>query len=1344
HINQPTPEVDWTSGAIQLLTDPQPWPHTDHPRRAAISSFGVSGTNAHVILEQPPQPEEPPAEVKTPAAAPWLLSAHTSEALRAQANRLADHLNDHPADLVDVAWSLATTRAPLEHRAVLTAGDLGERAQALTVLARGGSHPSVVTGRVAEGGLAMVFSGQGSQRPGMGRELYDAYPVFADAFDAACGDLRDVVFGSDAALLDQTGYAQPALFALQVALYRLWESWGITPSVVAGHSVGEIAAAHVAGALDLSDARALATVRGRLMQSLPQGGAMAAVNAAADVVLPLLEGQDLVGIAAVNGPEALVLSGERAQLTSIVGRLPGRRTTWLRVSHAFHSPLMEPMLAGFREAVAELRFSAPRLAMVSAVTGRPVDAGTLADPGHWVRHARDTVRFADAVTAMAARGVSAFLEVGPAATLTPHLPAEAVPSLRADRDEVEAVGTALARLVVNGVMPDWPSYYAGTGARTVALPTYAFQRRRYWLDGPPAAAADGAEGRGGAGHPLLTAVMADPDVLVFSGRVSLAEHAWLAGHAVGDRVLLPGAALVDLALHAGDECGCDVLDELVAEAPLVVPDDDGAVDLRLSVGPPDADGRRPVRVHSRPSGSGDAWTRNATGTLAGSYDAAGEAVQPWPPPDAVPLEVDSVYERLADRGLRYGAAFRGLRAAWRCGDEVFAEVALPDDVRADVDRHVVHPALLDSALHAVGLGEAATAPARLPFAWTKVRMAAAGADTLRVRVTPAGSDTVAVRLFDVDGKPIGGIGTLTLRPPADARPAGPRRSLYRLAWKPLADAPEPPGPAWWAVIGDDLDWLRAPAAHVEAYAGLDALGDAVARTGAAPEAVFLPIVPDAAVPVPVAAHDAAGRALEFLRRWLADERFATSRLVLVTWGATGTAPASAPIWGLARTAQAEHPGRLTVIDVDGPAVSGRALATVLAADEPQARIEEGVARVPRLAPATGSPGPAPVSLSGGTVLVTGASGALGQAVARHLCAVHGVGDLLLVSRAGPDAPGMGDLCAELTRAGVGVVAAACDVTDRAALADLLAGRRLTAVVHAAGVLDDGVLESLTPGRVAAVMRPKVDAAWHLHDLTRGHDLDAFILFSSAAGVLGSAGQAGYAAGNTFLDALAAHRAAAGLPALSLAWGPWDSGMAADRRRLERGGVVPFSTEEALELLDAALLRPEPLLVPLHVRTATLRAAADLPHVWHDLVRPRRSPRPRTPGLDLRGRADEDREPVLRELVRTEVAAVLGYASVEEERSFTELGLDSLTAVELRNRLERATGLRLPATVVFNQPTLPALTSFLLAELAGPAEANGPAAADTLGEAFRQACAENRTGEGMELVRLAARFRPVFT
>ncbi|WP_435819042.1 type I polyketide synthase [Micromonospora chersina] len=1374
HVDAPSSTVDWSSGAVRLVTESQAWPEVERPRRAAVSSFGISGTNAHVILEAPePEPGDGeaagsvgPAQGREGAAVvadlpvvPWLVSARSAEALAGQAARLAGHVHGHDSlSAADVGWSLATTRAALEHRAVVIAASRDGLLAGLSALAEGGSAPGLVTGEVTSGRRALLFTGQGAQRPGMGRGLYDRFPLFADAFDRVCAlfdgrldrPLREVVFAEagtePAALLDQTVYTQAGLFAVEVALHELLSSWGVTADYLVGHSIGEVTAAHVAGVLSLEDACALVAARGALMQALPAGGGMLAVAASEDQVRNLLAAGDgatsrvgaatvsmdgsavPVDVAAVNGLRSVVLAGPALDLDRLAGEcaLKGWRVKRLPVSHAFHSRLMEPMLAEFRTVLEGLAWQPPRLPVVSNVTGRLADPVEIAGPDYWVRHVREAVRFADGITTLHGLGVTTFLEVGPDATLTAMAaeittdgPVQHIPALRRDQPDATALTTALARLHVTGARIDWAAWFTATGPqpRTVDLPTYRFQHQRYWLDARPAGTDTAGLGIRDAGHPLLDAelVTAADDVRVHGGRLSVRTQPWLADHVVRGRVVVPGTALVELALHAGARAGCDTLAELTLAAPLVLPDA-GARSVQLQLSAPDEQGHRRVTVHSRPADDPHAdWTHHADGVLAPGGAAPAEPLTGWPPPGATAVPVDPIYARLHRLGVDHGPTFRGLRAAWRTPDEVFAEVELPDG--APTAGYALHPALLDAALHVVGLTDDPAdddAGARLPWAWTGVTLAAEGATHLRVRLTRTGP-AATLTLADATGAPVARIDSLVSRPLGADQLDGPAElPLFDLRWTPLA---LPPRPAPGIVPLD-------PAG------GLTALADDA-------RLVLLPAVDPASDDPLAGTRTRLADTLATVRDWLADDRFADRRLVVLTRGAVPagtdvTDLAGAAVWGLVRAAQLENPDRFILADLDGEPdadLLGRALAT----GEPQIALRDGRLLVPRLAPAEPDPTGAVDLLPDGTVLVTGATGTLGGLVARHLVNAHKVRHLLLAGRRGADAPGAADLLADLTRLGAQARFAACDVADRdqvaALLADVPAEHPLTGVVHAAGVLDDAVVTALTPERIAAVLRPKADAAWHLHDLTRHLDLPMFVLFSSIAGPLGAPGQGNYAAANAFLDGLAHHRRAAGLAATSLAWGPWAErgGMTRDlgatgRERLARQGIVPLATERALALFDASRRCRQPLLLPVHLDVAALRTGADRDHLPAPLRGLAGGParRAAAPAGGLRDRLAaapaEDRRRLVEELVAGQVAEVLGYASaavVGPDRSFTELGFDSLTAVDLRNRLTTRTGLPLPATLVFDHPTPAALTGHLLAQL-GP----GPAAPTLLDELAR--------------------------
>ncbi|MGX7825881.1 SDR family NAD(P)-dependent oxidoreductase [Actinokineospora sp. 24-640] len=1402
HVDEPTPEVDWSAGAVSLLTEARPWKTTDHPRRAGVSSFGGTGTNAHAVIEQytPPlarpdaEPDDAVPRVLTGKSAPaqrltahldkvptsesarageesdgavakvwsgagaqaqrvasdldrvamseaaqageeayglvpWVLTGKSPQVLRAQAQRLAAHLDRVPElRPVEVARSLST-RAVFGHRAVLLGVGREEFLSALSALAADIPSPAAVVGDAAPGKVVFVFPGQGSQWVGMARELIDSSPVFA-AEIAACEralaphvdwSLLDVLSGDP---LDRVDVVQPALFAVMVSLAAVWRSLGVEPDAVIGHSQGEIAAACVAGALSLEDAAAIVALRAKAITALSGHGGMVSVSLPVEEVRHrLARWADRVCVAAVNGPASVVVAGDAGALGDLLADLTedGVRAKRVPVDYASHTDHVERIRAELLASIAGVRPRSASVPFWSTVDNCWLDGAEL-DAEYWFRNLRYPVEFERGVRALAEQGFRFFVETSAHPVLTMAIDESvesvvALGSLRRDGGGPDRVVRSAAELFVHGGPVDLTAI-TGTGA-TVDLPTYPFQRTRYWIE--PVA----LDARGG-GHPLVgTPVPLADGGTVATGSLSVRTQPWLADHAVLGTILFPATAFIELALHTGAQAGCHGIEELVLETPLVLTERD-TVRLQVSVGKPDRDGRCEFTVHARHDDTLDAqWTRHATGTLTtGAPASPDQSTDAWPPAGARPVDVSGFYQGAAEAGYGYGPAFQGMRAAWHHNGELLAEVTLPDGLRGDAGGYGLHPALLDAALHGIGMARALRAggnldrPAELPFSFTGVGLHAEGATTLRVRLAVSADGTVSARITDDTGNPVLTVGSLACRPAssdlAKAR-RGSGESLFGVEWSPLTTQPTAPLARW-------------------SLHGPDHLGIGTADPDGA-DVVLAQLVAPGATPV----QDA----LNLVRDWLTDDR----RLVVITRGAVAALPedtvpdlAHAPVWGLLRSAQSEHPGRFLLLDTDDDPASlaclPQAIAAAAANAEPQLALRAGAAYTPRLvrlAPPTNTSDTDRTTKVGsesgaGTALVTGATGTLGGELARHLVRRHGYRHLVLTSRTGRAAPGADDLVAELTALGAEVTVAACDVADRDALAAVFDGvsdeHPLTAVVHTAAVLDDGVVSALTPDRLDAVLAPKVRGALNLHELTSGMDLGLFALFSSAAGVLGGAGQANYAAANTFLDALAQHRVARGLPAVSMAWGPWAqrTGMTGeltevDVRRLTRHGLIPLATADGLRLFDEALATGSALVVPMGFSPSALRnGAAEVPPLLRGLVRVAGR------GVEagsadalrrrLTGAPDTERGRIVLELVRTHVATVLGYTSpglIDAGRGFIELGLDSLTGVELRNRLASVTGLRLPATAVFDHPTPAALARHLKTGLEPEARTGGATA-----------------------------------
>ncbi|MBW0016792.1 MAG: SDR family NAD(P)-dependent oxidoreductase, partial [Mycobacterium sp.] len=1550
------------------------------------------------------------------------------------------------------------------HRAVVVGGDRDRLLAGLDELATDEVLSAVRGAAVPAGKTVFVFPGQGSQWQGMGVELLDTAPVFARQIDA-CAEafaefvdwsLTDVLRGVPGAPgLDRVDVVQPVLFAVMVALAGLWKSVGVRPDAVIGHSQGEIAAAYVAEALSLRDAARVVTLRSKLLTALAGPGGMVSIACGIDRARELLVPfENRLDVAVVNGPSAVVVSGEVGALEELIQLCAGQelRTRRIDVDYASHSVEVEAIHDELIQALSGIEPRSSRTVFFSTVTGNRLDTADLT-ADYWYRNIRTSVQFEQAVRNASENGYRTFIESSPHPALIASVEETftdavsdagvMVPTLGREDGGLDRFLSSAASAFVAGVAVDWRAVL--DGASFIELPTYAFDRRRFWLSGEGVAADASGLGLGASEHALLGAVVELPASggVMLTGRLSPSAQGWLADHAVSGTVAFPGTGLVELAIRAGDQVGCSVVDELTLQAPLLLPAG-VSVALQVVVGPADQSGQRGVSIYSRP-GAEAPWVCHAQGVLSpGSVEPTAD-MSVWPPAGATAVDVADGYERLAARGYDYGPAFRGLTAMWARGDELFAEVRLPEQA-GGVTGFGVHPALLDAALHAAVVAPGPhhepshEAELVLPFSWQRVSLHAAGATAARVRIAPAAaqgvSRAVSIELADGLGLPVLTVGAMVARPVSEHQlraavsGTGPDR-LFEVVWSPASGAPAGSG---------------SPVR--ELFESVAAEQDPVTGT-----------------------YHRVHQALTAVQTWLTGRD--SGVLVVATRGAMGLAGedvadlAGAAVWGLVRSAQTEHPGRLVLADSDAP-LDDAAVGAVLATGEPQVLLRSGTVYTPRVrgnravdgvlvppgdgpwrlgissagtfenlrlepvpnadAPlqpghvrvalfaiaanfrdvmitlgmfthdallggegagvvvevgpgvtefavgdsvygffpdtsgtlvpgdirllqpmptgwsypqaaavsavfttaymafvhlaevrpgqrvlvhaaaggvgmaavqmarhlglevfATASKGkwdtlramgfdddhiadsrslefeqkfrvisagrgmdvvldslagefvdaslrlvapggmflemgktdirdpgrvaqeypgvryrafdlfepgrprmhqwmvelaglfdagilrPLPVTtfdirrapaalrylsqarhigkvvmtvpfgpagaLGAGTVLITGGTGMAGSVLARHVVDRHGVRSLVLLSRRGPDAPGAAELVAELGAAGARAQVVACDAADRAALTkvltDITAQQPLSAVIHAAGVLDDATVTSLTPERMDAVLRAKVDAAWNLHELTRDLEVSAFVMFSSMAGLVGSSGQANYAAANSFLDALAAHRRAHGLPAISLGWGLWDQASAmtgalgaADLARLGRDGVLTLSSDEAMELFDTALIVDEPFLAPARIDLRALRAhAVAVPPMFVDLVNaPSRRRVDDSLAAEksksalaqrLHGLSEEQQHAVLLDLVRSHIATVLGNTApegVEPDKAFQELGFDSLTAVEMRNRLKTATGLALSPTLIFDYPTPSSLAYYIRSELAGvPQEIKQSPAARVAGD-----------------------------
>ncbi|ASQ99548.1 type I polyketide synthase [Streptomyces sp. 11-1-2] len=969
HVDAPSSKVEW--GSVRVLTEARAWPEVDRPRRAAVSSFGASGTNAHLILEEfEHEPVAPPEA--TDMVMPLVLSASTPAALRAQAEGLLDATGRH--DLTDLARSLCTTRAALRSRAVVVAGTPAEARTALRALADGQPSGAVVTdtARVSAHDVVFVFPGQGSQWVGMAVELLGSSPVFAAAMEECASAFKGLVEWSlaevlgDEVALGRVEVVQPVLFAVMVSLAKLWRSFGVEPAAVVGHSQGEIAAACVAGALSLEDAARVVCVRSKLIaEKLAGRGGMVSVP------LGFAEATDLVAsrskeleIAAVNGPQSVVVSGTPEDLEDLMSHCEreGVRARRIEVDYASHTAQVDPLADDLLRALKTVTPGQAEVPFFSTVTGR-FESGTALDAEYWLRNLRRPVRLDSAVRGLADEGFDAFVEVSSHPVVMPGVqdtlaemdaPATTVGTLRRGSGGMDQFLRSVSAVFAAGAAVDFSPLWADRAPVFVDLPTYAFQRERYWLTDAGHGGDMSAVGLTGAGHGLLGAVLevAETGGAMLTGSLSIDSHPWLVDHAVLGSVMFPGAGFVEMVLRAADETGCGRVEELTLHTPLVF-DGHERVDVQVAVGG-DREGRREVTVHSRAAGTTTGWVLHATATVAREPAAGGPRWEAWPPAGAVEADLGDFYAALAEDGLVYGPVFQGVRRVWLDGDVRYAEIALPE--AASPEDFVLHPVLLDSALQVMAHGSLAEGRTFLPFTWSDISVSASGARALRVRMEPRGTDSVSVLAADSANVPVLTIGEVVTRMVSGGRPVSTHRGrtakLLRVDWTQTPAATSPPPRT--AVLSDRPESGRCLFDGLDAdrYAGVEALA-ATMGTAPAPGVALLSLVPRPG-DTTAAAYELTERARAAVQSWLSDDRFAAVTLALVTVGAFPVGqrrapdPAAAAAAGFVRSAQSEHPGRFLVIDLDPDADPPQVPPAALVGDEPVVAVRGDRLFAPRL------------------------------------------------------------------------------------------------------------------------------------------------------------------------------------------------------------------------------------------------------------------------------------------------------------------------------------------------------------------------------------------------------------
>ncbi|WP_293091572.1 non-ribosomal peptide synthetase/type I polyketide synthase [Moorena sp. SIOASIH] len=1405
HFKQPNPYINWKELPVEVLTQSISWQSNSKGRIAGVSSFGFSGTNAHVVLEEAPTQvksedfRERPCHLLT-------LSAKSEEALTELATRYQKHLTVHQElALGNICFSANTGRMHFNHRLSVVASSVAELSEKLA----GFSDSQEVAGvylrqlptTTAQPKIAFLFTGQGSQIVNMGRQLYEQQPVFRKTLsqcDRILGayqqkPLLSVLYPEpgETSPIDETAYTQPALFAIEYALFQLWKSWGIKPDVVMGHSVGEYVAACVAGVFSLEDGLKLIAHRGRLMQQLPSLGEMVAVMASKEKVNQLIAPYtEEVAVAAINGPVSTVISGAAEAIKTVTDSLEaeGIKTKQLQVSHAFHSPLMEPMLAEFEAVASQITYNQPQIPLISNVTGARADQ-SIATGSYWVNHVRQPVAFAQSMETLHQLGYDVFLEIGSKPILlgmaTQCLPEGAgvwLPSLRPGQEDWQQMLQSLAQLYVRGVKVDWLGFDQDYSRSKVVLPTYPWQRQRYWIETDNSlihkkqflSNPDNL-------HPLLGQrlhLAGLEQQIRFECLLSPFQPNYLKHHCIFSVPVFPAAAYLEIALAAGNtlfNCENLILEDVVIQQALILPEDEIQT-IQVILTPQEAQtySFQIFSLDVESSKSEPRWTLHVQGKLlAGDKDAQPETTDLKTLKDEYnqQISVQDFYKEHQDRGLDLGYCFQAVQQLWRREGKALGQIQLPETLVKEATFYQLHPVLLDASFQVFGatLDETENQDTYLPVQIKRLQLHRRIINNLwtevEINATTASRQTLTgeVCLLDEQGVVVAVVEGLTvLRTSRQALLRTQERDLknwlYQIHWQPQSTSLDNQSidltkPGSWLLfcpptgIGKHLaESLKQQGHHCilvtpgENYQQLESqhyqinptqgsefprlLQESLEQQPPLQGVVHLWSLQETLAPLKStqelqkSQELGCGSVLHLVQAIVKNQDVKSPTLWLVTQGSQSVANQSlpiqfqqAPLWGLGRVIAQEHRElQCRCLDLDPTVEENQAVAALLQellcpGDENQIAYRQQVryvARLERQQKALTSK-QVVVSMSEAannqvsiqsefSYLITGGLGALGLHSARWMVE-QGARHLVLTGRKQPSVFAQQTI-QELQEAGAQVLVLCGDISEEEDVTKILEEIKvslptLRGVIHAAGVLDDGLLSNMSWEQFTRVMAPKVQGAWHLHSLTQNLPLDFFVCFSSIASLLGSPAQGNYAAANAFMDALAHYRQGIGLPGLSINWGPWADGGMASRlesqhlSRMRAQGITPITPDQGLQALAKLLGQKTTQVGVLPINWSQfleqLSGGIKMPLLEAFSLAETTQAKDYKLLERLEASSPTKREKLLITHLQSEVAQVLGMTAfqIDVQQPLNTMGLDSLMAVELRNRVQSDLGVDVP-------------------------------------------------------------------